>query len=171
MLRAFAVLIAVTFASIHPAAAEWVEYKPDGGGYSVEMPGAWTTKVEEVDTAIGKLRSPVATVVAGDRAYMTMYTKYPENHVKSQSATAILDGAREGALANIKGKLRKEDQVMVSNFPGREIIIEAPNGLVLVNRYFLMELTLVQALVAGPTNVDSDSNTRRYLDSLKALPK
>jgi hypothetical protein len=171
MLRAFAVLIAVTFASIHPVAAQWVEYKPDGGGYSVEMPGEWTSKVEEVDTAIGKLRSPVATVVVGDRAYMTMYTTYPESHIKSRSETAMLDGARDGAVANIEGKLRKEERVVVSNFSGREIIIEAPNGLVLINRFFLMEQTLVQALVAGPTNVENDADTKRFVGSLKALPK
>src|SRR5262249_33967626 len=61
-----------------PALAQWAEYKPEGVGYSVEMPGEWTVKTEEIPTAIGTLKAYTAAVNAGQRAFMTMYITYPE---------------------------------------------------------------------------------------------
>jgi len=173
MLRSLGVLLLVAFASLScPANAQtWAEFKPQGIGYSVEMPGEWTLNAQDVPTAVGPLKAYMATVNAGSRAYMTMYISYPEENVRGRPVTPMLDGARDGAVGNVKGKLRSEEKLVVSNLPARQIIVDTPQGLVLVGRFFLMENTLVQALVAGPRNIENEADTKRFVGSLKVVPR
>ena len=77
--------------------------------------------------------------------------------------------ARDGAVANVKGKLRSEQRLTINNLPAREIIIDAPNNLVVLVRYFLLQATLVQALTAGLQGVEADPDTRHFLGSLKVV--
>src|SRR5262245_11479046 len=136
MLRAFGVLLFVAFSSlVSPAPAQnWIEFKPEGVGYSLEMPGEWTLVGETINTAIGPLKANMASVTVGDRAYMTMWIAYPEDVVRTRPVGTMLDGARDGAVANVKGTLRKEDRITINNLPGREIIVDAPNDLVVIQR-------------------------------------
>src|SRR5262245_54727171 len=171
MLRAFGVLLLVAFSSVvSPALAPtWIEFKPEGVGYSLEMPGQWTMSSQNINTAIGPLKANMASVTVGDRAFMTMWIGYPEEVIRSRPVGTMLDGARDGAVANVKGTLRKEDRITVNDLSAREIIIDAPNNLVVIARYFLLRNILVQALTAGAHGVEVAADTRRFLDSLKVV--
>jgi hypothetical protein len=171
MLRALGVLLLAAFTSVvSPVCAQtWIEYRPEGVGYSVEMPGEWTPSNQDVPTAFGSLKAYVATVAKSNRAYITRHISYPPDAIRGRPDTTMLDGVRDGEVANMKGKLRKEERIVVSDLPAREIIVDAPRNLVVVVRYFLMRTMLVQALVAGPKNVESDPDTRHFLDSLKVV--
>jgi len=71
---------------------------------------------------------------------------------------------RAMAVANVKGKLRKEEKLTLGGAPARQIIIDAPNNIVLVSRFLMLDKTLVQALVAGSSNVENEPDTKRFLD-------
>ena len=172
LLQAFGALLLLVFAvGSQPALAQWAEYKPEGVGYSVEMPAEWSVKTEEIPTAIGTLKAYTASVNAGQRAFMTMYITYPEEGIRGRPVTTILDGARDGAVSNVKGKLRKEERLTISNVPARQIIIDAPSNVVVVGRYLMLNNTLVQALVAGLKNIENDADTKRFLGSLKLVSR
>jgi hypothetical protein len=117
----------------------------------------------------GVVKASIATVTLGDRAYMSTYNSYPEDAVRRRPITSMLDGARDGAIANVKGKLRSEQKILISNLPGRFIIIDAPNNIVLAMQVFLMKNTLIQGVVAGPPGVESEPDTKRMLGSLKVV--
>jgi hypothetical protein len=53
--------------------------------------------------------------------------------------------------------------------PAGQIIVDAPNQIVIKMRYILMESTLVQAIVAGPQGIELEPNTTRFLGSLKIV--
>jgi hypothetical protein len=171
MLKAFGVLLLVAFSTVvSPALAQtWIEFKPEGVGYSLEMPGEWMLSSQDIPTAIGPLKANMASVTVADRAFMTMWIAYPEDVVRSRPVGTMLDGARDGAVANVKGTLRKEDRITINNLPAREIIIDAPNSLVVIARYFLLRNVLVQALTAGARGTELAADTRRYLNSLKVV--
>ena len=133
------------------------------------MPGEWKPTTDDVKTSIGPLKARRATVTVGRRVFITMYIVYPEDAIRAQPAATMLDGTRDGTVANVKGTLRKEDRLTVNDLPAREIIIDAPNNLVVIARYFLMRNIMVQALTAGQRGVESEADTRRYLDSLKVV--
>ena len=107
----------------------------------------------------------------GPRSYVTVYVRYPDEIVRGTPVKTMLDGVLDGAVGNAKGKLRSEENIVVSNLPARQIIVDVPQGLVLVNRVFLLESTLVQALVTGPSNVENEANTKRFVGSLKVVPR
>ena len=151
-------------------AQNWAEFRPEGAGYSVDMPGEWTVTDETVPSKVGSLKAHIATVDLGSRVYMTMYAEYPMAAIKGQPVTPLLDGARDGAVNNVHGTLRSEQRVLISNHPGREIIADTPEGAVLIDRFFLLDNKLIQAIVAGQSGVESDPATRKYLDSLQVVP-
>jgi hypothetical protein len=150
-------------------AQQWAEFRPEGVGYSIEMPGEWSIEAQDISTAVGVVKASIATVTLGDRAYMSTYNSYPEDAVRRRPITSMPDGARDGAIANVKGKLRSEQKILISNLPGRFIIIDAPNNIVLAMQVFLMKNTLIQGVVAGPPGVESEPDTKRMLGSLKVV--
>jgi hypothetical protein len=171
-LKAIGALLLVAFVgAAQPALAQWAEFRPEGVGYSVEMPGEWTLKTEEIKTAAGTLKAHMASVNLDQRAFMTMYITYPAASISGRPVDAILDGARDGAVANVKGKLRKEERLTISNVPARQVIIDAPNDVVVIGRYLMMGNTLVQALVAGLANIENEPDTKRFLASLKLVSR
>lgn len=164
-LQAIGALLLVAFAGAsQPALAQWAEFRPEGVGYSVEMPGAWTLTAEDIKTPGGTLKAHKASVNGDQKVYMTMYIRYPDD-----SRPASLDSA--GAVAGVKGKLRKEEQLTVNDVPARQIIVDAPNGIVIVGRYLIMDNTLIQALVAGLANIENEPDTKRFLGSLKLVSR
>ncbi len=171
MLRTLWMLVALTvgFGVSQSAALDWKEYRPEGAGYAVEMPGEWKVQSQDVPTNAGVIKVNIAVVDAGAIAFVTMYSRYPESTIQGQTVSVLFDGARNGAVANVKGKLRSERDVTVSGFPGREIIIDGPTGGIVIMRFFLSGSTLIQAIVGGKSGVETDPDTRRFLDSLRGV--
>jgi hypothetical protein len=170
MLRALLlILIAFVLIPVGAGAQTWAEYRPPGGGFSLDMPGAWNTEVMNIDTAIGQVKGYTATVEVGGVGYMSMYIPYPPDRVRGRPVGPMLDGARNGAVANVHGQLRSEEQVTIDNHPGRQITIDAPNDMVLVQKFFVLDATLIQAIAGGHPGVEKDPNTIRFLQSLKVV--
>jgi|SRR5262245_3319169 len=169
MLRAIGVVLIVAVSSvISPAPAQtWIEYRPEGAGYSIELPGEWKPSTEEVKTEIGVLKARRATVTLGRRVFITSYIVYPDDAIRGVPVGVMLDGTRNVMVASMKGTLRKGEQLTVSDLPARELIIDAPNNLVVVARYFLLRNTIVQAIMAGWPGAENEADTRYFLDSLK----
>src|SRR5215470_16592026 len=117
MLRALGVLLIVVFASASASAQTWLEFRPKGIGYSVEMPGQWELSNQDVPTALGPMKAYLAAVNMPTRAYMTMYMTYPADAMRGRPVDAMLDGARDGAVANVKGKLRSEQRLVINDLP------------------------------------------------------
>src|SRR5579883_972216 len=186
MLRRALLLIAVALASIPmpgvtqasaqtstqaPAQApeqSWAEYRPAGAGFALDMPGQWTSDVMNIDTAIGPVKGYSATVEAGGRGYMSMYIPYPPDKVRGRPIEPMLDGARDGAVANVHGRLRSEERITVDDHPGRQIIIDT-DDTVLVQRFFALDATLIQAIVGGHAGIENEPNTIRFLQSLRVV--
>lgn len=150
-------------------AQSWAEYRPPGIGFALEMPSGWTAQVQDIGTAIGPVKGYMVSIETGGLAYLSMYIPYPPDKVRGKPLGPILDGAREGAVSNVKGHLRSEQQVTFGSYPGRRIIIDAPGDLVLVHEFFMMDATLVQAVVVGHAGVENDANAQRFLGSLKVV--
>jgi hypothetical protein len=169
ILCALHIIVTIGFASIatYANAETWAEYRPDGIGYSVQMPGAWAVTIKDIPTAVGIVKTPMAIVALGSVVYITAYSPYPPEKLRGKPVTSMLDGARNGVVAN--GTLRSEEQIIVSTLPGRQIIVETTKHLVLVHRFFIKDNVLVQATVVGPEGTEGQPNTKRFLESLKVV--
>src|SRR5690349_7628329 len=115
MLKALGVLLFAVSASTSAIAQTWIEFRPEGIGYSVEMPGQWVLSSQDVATAIGPIKAYMASVNTPTRAYLSMYSIYPADAIRGRPVDAVLDGGRDGAVANVKGKLRSEQKITINN--------------------------------------------------------
>ena len=168
--RTLGLLVVVVLSSISAAvAAQWAEYRPAKIGYAVEMPEKWTLTPVPIKSAVGDLNAVMALVVVGGRTYMAMHVPYPDDKIRGRNVAPILDAARDGAVSNVHGKLRNEERIVIGDFPARQIVIDEPNNAVVVIRFFIMGSLLVQALVEGPPNTESEPDTLRFLGSLKVV--
>lgn len=164
MLRALGVLLLLAYASpsvvAQTIAPTWVEFRPEGVGFSVEMPGEWTLKTQDIKTADGAVKTHTAAVSIGQKHYWTLY----QDSVRSSFGSTV--------TVNVKGgKLRKTDRLVVSNLPAVQIILDAPNGQVVVCRYFVVGAMLVAAAVSGPHDIETEADTQRFLGSLRVVSR
>jgi len=123
-----------------------------------------------VETPIGKIAVTSLTLDLKDRAYFAAYSDYPANLVKNQGIEPTLDGSRNGAVQNVKGKLLKEQKITLGKqrLPGREILIEAAGGAAHVRaRIYISGDRLYQVLVGGPEKFVASKEATAFLDSFK----
>jgi hypothetical protein len=148
---------------------QWAEFRPADVNYSIEMPAGWTTTITDLNTGFGKLKMHIASVKLASRDYTTIYIAYPPEIVAGKPVAAALDGARDGAIRNLPlgTKLRKEERILISNRPAREIILDVPDNLVMIARFFMLDNFMIQAILIGDPTVEGNSNTKRFFSSLK----
>ena len=101
-------------------------YTSDEGGFSVSFPGSPAQDAQNVNTPVGAIVMHTFLIEKSDYAYMVAYSDYPESLVSQTPADAILSGARDGAVANVQGRLVSETFISLQGYLGREMLIEAP---------------------------------------------
>lgn len=170
MVRAFFIFVVVALASIatRADAQTWPEYRPEGSGYAIEMPGKWKTASQDVQTAVGVVKMQMASVEISSVLYMTTYSPYPPDALRGKSVESLLDAGRNGAVSNVHGTLRKEERILIGNLPARQVVVDTEK-LVFVARMFVIDNALVQAVVVGSKGVESQPDTKRFLESLKVV--
>ena len=102
--------------------------------------------------------------------YSISYVDYPNELFEKKTINQVLDNARYGSVTNVGGRLLKEIQVSIKNYPGREITIGVADGKAIVQvRLFLVNHRLYQ-LTAGASKKESLSNNiKKFLDSFDIL--
>ena len=74
-----------------------------------------------VDSPVGKLTFSMYIAENSSGACFASYNDYPPEVIEQGDPKVMLDGARDGALRNINGKLIKEDEITLEGHPGRAI--------------------------------------------------
>jgi hypothetical protein len=146
----------------------WQQLASPDKEFVIKMPGTPKTDVQDVPTAVGVVQLHTFTVDKGDSVYLVGYGDYPESLVRNADVSAMLDGARDGALANSGGTLIAEQQIQLQGYPGRELWIEATvegeKGLARA-RMYLVGARLYQVLVGGSNAHFSESAAETFLNS------
>jgi hypothetical protein len=164
------VILSLFFAaSAALSAPAWTEYRPQEVAFSVQMPGQWKVTTETANTAAGDIKVISADIDSDTVSYAAVYAVYPADKMRGRAVATTLDGARNGAVSNTKGTLRKEDKIEVGSLPARQIVIDTPSGIVVVMRFMMIGNALVQAVVSGPKGVENQPDTTRFLSSLKPV--
>lgn len=152
--------------------ATWNEFKSPQGEFSILIPGTPTKQTRSVETPSGPLEAHMFLAEQGDVAYMVAYSDYPTMVIRDRSSKLILDGARDGAVANAHGTLVRESVVSLNGNHGRELEIEPAGGKVTIQaRIFLVGHRLYQVMVLTPKGTDFTEDVRKFLDSFTLLPE
>jgi hypothetical protein len=161
-------VIALLVISGRASAQNWIEYRPTGAGFSVEMPGQWSESARDINSAAGPLKLYVASVNAAPTSYVSMYTVYP-SAFRAGTFESTLDAMRDGGIAKVHGRLRSEEHLRVGNFPARMVFVETPDGRIIIGKFVIIGAALVQALVECPSGRENDPAIVHFLQSLKAV--
>ena len=151
---------------------EWKEFSSAKGKFSVLMPGDPQEQHQVVNTAVGPIDLYMYTIDSGSIAYIVGYSDYPEDFIKNSEPKKILDGAREGAVRNIKGTLVASREITLEGHPGMEFAFDVPkrpefpyDGIGR-SHMFLVGNRLYQCMVIGKKSSSVEEVTK-FVDSFR----
>jgi hypothetical protein len=152
-------------------AQSWVEYRPAGAGFRIEVPGEPQVSNEEIKTDVGLVPTTTAVVeIDTTMAFVVMHSSYTEKQLAGRSPERILNGARDGS---VRGRtLRSEQQLTVGGHPARRLIIDDKDGFVFVSQVILVGTQLNQAIFVSQTKGAEDSaDAKRFIDSFAIVDR
>lgn len=151
-----------------PPHGSWITFESQEGRFNAQFPRSPKTETAPTPTAVGTVDMITYSAQDGDVYYAIATADYPAAMVKASDPASILDGARDGAAANISGKLTSEKQIDVNGHKGRRINITASLqgiDLVLDLVLVLVENRLFQAIVVHPASQNADADIEHFLTS------
>jgi hypothetical protein len=152
---------------------EWKEFASKEGRFKVLMPGTPKKDKAETESDFGKGVLHMNTAQAGKTIYGANYCDFPAK-IRKVPLKQVLDSSRDGAVANLEGKLVSEKDVRLGKqrVPGREIQIDVAGGKRLFRaRVYLVEQRLYQVVVFGTKEAATSKETDKFLDSFKLTEK
>lgn len=155
-----------------PTSLEWKEFTSGKGGYKVKFPGEPEMKTESTDVMGQTVTFDLAMVTVDNPmgAFMSSYADFPKEMMAAQSVEKALDGARDGAVSKLEGKLLEETKETIGGHPARRFTFEAQGGALLVTaRILLVDNRLYQVLALRPRNSKLDAELATFVDSFKLL--
>jgi hypothetical protein len=156
------------------AALPWVIFSSERWDFSAEFPGAPASEVLTVESMHGPVELHLFSSEQDGWAYMISAMEAPETG-KAVVPAKVLDGARDGAVANVGGRLVKETQREHHGLPARrvEIVASPASGEQrLIGLLILRERRLYQVLVAAPSPAPAlDAAAERFFAALQLPTK
>lgn len=174
-MRSSLVLILFAFGSVMADADEkksdWKEFTSKEGLFRVLMPGTPKQHTAEAESDFGKGVLHMNTAQADRTLYGAHYLDYPAE-IKKAPIQKVLDASRDGALANLEGKLVSEKDIKLDKYPGREVQIEVAEGKRLFRaRVYLVEQRMYQVVVFGTKAAATSKEADKFIDSFTLTKK
>lgn len=154
----------------------WQKYKSEDLAILAYFPGKPNRSIQKVETAVGELDMHMImyTPTSGDDnlIYAVIRSDYPKSQFESANNEYnqnVLNGAVEGAVNNVNGKLLSEERITFNGYPGRQIKVSAQGAFLYLNAYLVensMFITQVITLESNDGNSDIDK-FRKSFDILR----
>ncbi len=170
LLPRLAIAIALAAPAAAPAQAQnWVEHKPEGIGYRIEMPAAPKVQSRDVPTAVGPIKTTMAVVDRGAVGFIVSHNDYPAGAIQGRPLSDVLDGIRNGQVG--AHKLRNEEKITLGGQPARHLVIDTAQGQVVVSRIVMVENRLFQAIYVGPRGGEDGDDAKRFMASFQLVQR
>ncbi|MBK7830599.1 hypothetical protein [Nannocystis sp.] len=157
------------------APAPWVAFSSERWNFSAEFPVAPDSETLSLPTPAGPQTMDIFSCEHELWAYMISVVDGPATG--GTSSAKLLDSARDGAVANVRGRLVRETQQEHHGLPARRVEIvadaapEAGGQQRLIGLLLLRQRRLYQVLVVGPADArDMDRVADRFIAAFKPSP-
>jgi hypothetical protein len=97
---------------------------------------------------------------------MTSFNDYPDSVLK-QGPDTLLEGAQNGAIANVKGKLLASSKITLGSHPGREFDFEALGGQGIARQRVYLVKNRLHTLMVMAKGKSLPKETDAFLASFK----
>ncbi len=164
-------LIAILLSTL-AAADGWT--KVTGSFFTVEMPGKPERKETQQEIpGVGMTKSTFFESQLPQLQFTVGSTEFPRAMIEKSIPAKMLEGSRDGSMANIGATLTSDAVVFIDSgvpnkkWPGRTFVGSHPSGLVVRQAVFLVDTFLLQLVCAGEKGKDSAPDFAKFLGSLK----
>ncbi len=140
-------------------AVRWQNYQSEAGRFKVAFPGEPVTKRGKLKVETAEIPATWHTAGDGEEAtYDVRFSDYPTKVVARLTPAKLVDAARDGLVAQSKGRLESEKPVGMGKVAGRDLTITGADGMRYRIRLLLVEHRLYQltAMARPPARADED---------------
>ncbi|MFZ5571332.1 MAG: NINE protein [Thermodesulfobacteriota bacterium] len=155
-----------------PTVLEGTRFSPPEGGFSIILPGKAVSTKQTLDTPVGPVDIFMYMVDKEDSACLVGYADYPDELMRQADYNVLMDGAVNGAMNNIKGIVKSEQDVSIRSHYGREIEFAFPASAKMPKggngkaRFFIVGSRLYQIMKIGE-DVLASPHTDPFLASFQ----
>jgi hypothetical protein len=154
--------------AISAQAQQWKSYSYPADGFRAAFPAEPQMSKRDVPTDKGSFELRAYLVEDGQAALYVGVCDYG-SAVSDRTPDQVLQGAKQGAIDNVKAHLLTEKAITLGAYPGVEF--EAENDTMhFYARIYLVGSTLYQTLIAAPLGGPYVSATT-FLDSFQLIPR
>ena len=160
------VLTALVGAAARPS--EWPVFAPDGGRFSVELPGTPAIERDSTWTPVGSVRMTKYWLRVGDALLAVELHEIPPVAASFISDDMILDQARDSLLRDVDGTLLESRALEFQGAPARDFVYRLPGRTQLGERVLAVLVERRLYLVTGMARAPSgDPQVARFLASFR----
>ena len=154
---------------VNDAGAEWKEYAISQGAFAISMPTPPVIEKHAVETETGRLDTHIVMAKTGSSvAYAVVYCEYPQDALFCIAPEKYLNTASGQMARKMKGTLLSESPIHLDGFPGREIRMSLPNGILHLKLYAVGQHSYqIYAVILD--NKGSPSDAHKFLASFRLL--
>ena len=153
------VVVAGFVISAH-AQSGWTKHSPEGGNFSVLMPGDPKVESENKIGKFGPYRSYLFSETKDGTFYLIGWTDYPPNitlNVKGE-----ITATRDNFLKSVEGTLISEKEISLEGHAGLEFTAKMGSKFFVISRIFVLGNRPYQILAVTKANRDQ-TNANKFL--------
>ena len=145
--------------------ATFTEFRSDEGRFTVLMPGKPKAQNQVLDTPVGKVDMVMFTAGSNKAGCVVAYADYPAQLINTTDPQKTLDGARDGAVKNVNGRLVSETSIYFHGLPARDVRIEIPGKAFVTGRFILASPRFYELLFIAPTDTGREQDISKFFNS------
>jgi hypothetical protein len=145
--------------------AEWKEFAPSEGGFTVLLPEKPSQKGQaDVKTSDGDKVREVSAGTAGAGVFSVRYYDLADKPINDY---LYFNWLKNRLLSDKGGKLARENEVSPAVYPCKEFVVELPNDQLLVRRIYLAQARVFLVTAEGSRSPAAALETQKFFDSFK----
>ena len=153
----------------------WKTVNGEMFGFTALAPEEMSISNQKVPSAIGELQMDIFTYTPkkedSNLVYMLIHTEYPAESIHSDSLekrNGFFEGAINGAVTNVKGKLLTQTDLMIGQYPGKEITIDFQQGQYIIKiRMYLVKNKMYLLQTISEPKKSGNELSKRFMTSFK----
>jgi hypothetical protein len=146
----------------------WKTYSYPADGFSIGSPNEPQMSQQSVPTDAGTFTVHMYSVSLENVQLIAAMNDYG-SAVNGRDPKTVVDGAMNGAVANVNGHIIQSSSITIGNNPGNSYEAETDQAHI-SGRVYLVGSVLYQLMVITPRN-QSYASTARFLDSFQLIPR
>jgi hypothetical protein len=143
--------------------APFKEFRSDEGRFTVLMPGK--PELQNQVTPVGKVNMIMYMAGSNKAGCAVAYADYPAQLINSTDPQKILEGAKNGAIKNISGRLISEASIDFHGLPAKEVHIEIPNKAFVTARFILASPRFYEIMFIAQKDKGHEQNISKFFNS------